>query len=120
MGGSNNDVAGRPPARWRGGGARHLPGPRPGSLPRDSAVAGVSLAVRLARDARDSLDELRGAIRSDSAADAVRALRTLFNLPEEQVERLSLDMSARQIGALPYIRQLLSRRSDELLLQHGA
>lgn len=81
--------------------------------------AGGSLAVLLARDARDTLDELRGAIRRDSVADAVRALRTLFNLPEDQVERLSRDMSAQQIGALPYIRQLLARRSDELGAQQG-
>jgi len=81
--------------------------------------AGVSLAVLLARDARDTLDELRGAIRRDSVADAVRALRNLFNLSEDQVERLSRDMSAQQIGALPYIRQLLARRSDELEAQQG-
>jgi hypothetical protein len=81
--------------------------------------AGDSLAVLLARDARNALDELRGAIRRDSAADAVRALRTLFNLSDDQVERLSRDMSAQQIGALSYIRQLLARRSDELGAQQG-
>jgi hypothetical protein len=82
--------------------------------------AGVSLAVRLARDARALLDELRSAVQRDSTADAVRALRTLFDLSEDQVERLSRDMTAQQIGALRYVRQLLAHRCDELVLQDGA
>lgn len=82
--------------------------------------AGGALAVSLARDARVLLDELRTAVRRQTKADAVRALRTLFDLPEEEVERLSQDIAAQQIGALPYIRQLLGRRCGELAGQDGA
>jgi len=76
--------------------------------------AGGSLAVRLARDARGLLDELRAALRRPTRADSVRALRTLFDLPEDLVERLCQDMTSQHVGALPYVRELLFRRCEEL------